>query len=441
MGDGVEGFNRAMTYPLWTALFQRRSRRISKGLKSIPAGTNSYSSSQTPQPLSALEEATLIAAIGLTGYTMPDRPFQDETGEPILGTPNLSMVGRSAGSTDNAQATRFFLINDTGTYFLKQLDTPPTAAPRTPEELIERAASCKHLILDQRLDFPRWFPYYLDSNRFLSNVPGSTVLVPVVDMTRQYINALMYLMTEPEGHRPMFVDDRNFYLPAGVRKWARNGFVNKDLKIPLGVLGPMRTQIEAELLLQNLMLLLSGMGLGGWIHATVAPTHLLGNPYLSTQKGMGFRHVKPPFRLLDILRWGTFLPKVRSHPVGLDGLWECMCPPYFDSMAAAVQAVVDSKYGARGIYQDEAYFGRVFRDNRGRDYVREVPHYDPRVVECVQDVCTYIYETHGRFPAHVDAVYVPGVWLQAHHLDLEYYDLLFREGYTELHRDHQCLWH
>ena len=40
-------------------------------------------------------------------------------------------------------------------------------------------------------------------------------------------------------------------------------------------------------------------------------------------------------------------------------------------------------------------------------YVDEVPHYDKDVVQCVKDVCNYIADTHGRFPAHVDAIYVP----------------------------------
>src|SRR5262249_39503369 len=88
---------------------------------------------------------------------------------------------------------------------------------------------------------------YLDSNRFLSNLPGSTVLFPVVDMTRQYINGLMYLLTEEKGHRPTFVDDRNFYRPAGVKKWVRNGFLNKGSKLPLGVLRPLRTQAPVGL--------------------------------------------------------------------------------------------------------------------------------------------------------------------------------------------------
>ena len=70
-----------------------------------------------------------------------------------------------------------------------------------------------------------------------------------------------------------------------------------------------------------------------------------------------------------------------------------------------------------------------------------MPYYDARVIDCVKDICTYIYRTHGRFPAHVDAVYVPGVWLQAHHLDLNYYDTLFNGGYTETHKHHEELWH
>jgi hypothetical protein len=441
MNSTNDGLQAALTYPLFDALFNRRSRRIAKGVSNVRAGSLTYVSQQVPQPLSPLEEALLVAATGLTGLTLPDRPFQDDRGDAILGTPNLNMIGRIAGSPDNAQATHFFLINDEGTYFLKRLQGSPASWPISGQELIRRAAESKHLLQNGRLTFPREFPYYLDSNRFLSNVPGSTVLFPVVDMTRQYINALMYLLTEPDGSRPVLLDDRNFYLSAGLRKWKRQGFLNKTIKIPLGVLGPMRTQIEADLLLQNLMLVIQAMGLGGWIHACVAPPHLLGNPYESTQTGLGFTFQKPPFRLLDLFRWGTFLTKPRAHPIGLGNLIQCMCPPYYKSMADAVDAVVEMKYGERGIYEDRDYFGRIFKGDGGQRYIKEVPHYDPRVIQCVKDICTYIYETHGRFPAHVDAIYVPGVWLQVHHLDLNYYDTLFKGGYTDTHRHHQELWH
>ncbi len=427
------GFAEMSKYPLFEALFKRRSRRIGLGVQSIPAGSNTYTSNALPQPLSALEEAVLISAVGLTGLTLPDRPFETTTGEKILGTPNINFPGRAAGSTDNAQATHFFLFNDTGAYFLKRLDSADPTEPVTPETLLRQAEASKVKILDKRPEFPREFPYYLDSNRFLSNLPGSTILFPVVDMTRQYINALMYLMTEPGGHRPAILDDRNFYLPAGVRKWVKSGFLNKDIKLPLGFLGTMRTQIEAELLLQNLILMLQAMGLGGWIHASVSPTKLL--------PALGFQYVTPRYRGLDFFRWGTFITLPRTQPIGLPPHIKCMCPPFYKTMADAVQAVVDAKYGAGGAYGDQAYFRRIFRDDRGARYLNEVPHYKDEVIACVKDLCTYIYERHGRFPAHCDAIYAPGVWLQAHHLDLRYYDTLFNGGYTETQREHQQRWH
>jgi hypothetical protein len=440
-----EGLDQALAYPLFTALANRRSRRIIRGIRSVPAGPLSYESTQPAQPLDPLEEALLIAATGVTGLTMPDRPFEDGNGNKILGTPNLNMIGRAAGSPDNAQATHFFMINDEGVYFLKRVDDL-APFPATSQHLLERASKAKVLLRKGRPEFPREFPYYLDSNRFLSNLRGSTIFFPVVDMTRQYINGLMYLLTEEQGKRPMFVDDRNFYLAAGVRRWVRTGFLNNKSPLPLGVLGPLRTPIEADLLLQNLALTLQAMGLGGWIHACVAPPYLLGNPHLATPQdraqGLACRWVTPRFRVLDLVRWGTFLPRVRAHPVGLEANGEVlirgMCPPYYPSMPDAVQAVVDQK---KRLYQDRDYFRKVFQGTGGDQYVDHVPPYDERVIDCVKDVCTYIYRKHGRFPAHVDAIYVPGVWLQAQHLDLEYYDQLFKGGYTETQAEHQRRWH
>jgi len=82
--DPLAGLESASQYPLLSAIFNRRSRRISKGLKTVPAGSLSYASTQEPQPLSPLEEALLIATTGVTGVAMHDVPFKTPDGKDIV---------------------------------------------------------------------------------------------------------------------------------------------------------------------------------------------------------------------------------------------------------------------------------------------------------------------------------------------------------------------
>lgn len=449
------GLDALMNRPLLTTIWRRRTHRVSRG-SDVEAGSMSWTSTEPRAPLTELEEAVLIAMTGCTGLTMPDRPFADpRDGKPIMAKPNLNMGGRTAGSPDNAQGTHFFLINDTGTYFLRRLP-PPTDGSPTPfdaETLRARAAEAKVRLLDHRIDVPhgnRDFPAYLDSNRFLSNLPGTTILFPVVDLSRQYINGMMYLLTQPEGARPTIVDDRNLYRPAGVKKWTKSGFLNKDIKLPLGTIWAMRTQIEADLLLQNLMLTADAMGLGAWIHASLAPPIMLGDPKFRSAYGamLGFDWTTPRWRPADLLRWQVPLPRhadLRATAVGLrhngEHLIKAMCPPNYDSMGEAVDAVVSDKFGPKGIYADEGLFERIYRGDFGAQYLRQASNYSADVIACTRDICTYIYETHGRFPAHCDTIHVPGVWLQAHHIENGYYERFFRSGLTEAHELHDQHWH
>ena len=395
----------------------------------------------------------LIAATGCTGLSMPDRPFYDpNSGAPIMAKPNVNMVGRTAGSPDNAQGTSFFLINDSGTYFLRKLP-PVDGDPLDPALLLARAEMAKVKLLDHRIDVPggkRDFPAYLDSNRFLSNLPGTTVLFPVVDLSHQYINGMMYLLTQPAGARPNIVDDRNFYQSAGAKKWVKSGFLNKDIKLPLGAIWSMRTQLEADLLVQNLFLVAEAMGLGAWIHGSISPPVLMGDPKFTKQYGpmLGFDFVVPKWKIMDAFRWQIFLPKfanVRANAVGLrhkgEHLIKGSCPPYYDSMAEAVDAVVATKFGPDGIYSDTGTFDKIYRGQFGETYLKEASVYSKDVIDCTRDICTYIYETHGRFPAHVETIHAPGIWLQVHHLEQEYYDTYFQHGLTAAHRDHDRAWH
>ncbi len=154
--------------------------------------------------------------------------------------------------------------------------------------------------------------------------------------------------------------------------------------------------------------------------------------------------------MLDAVRWQIPVPirrlvNSRANPVGLthDGedLIKAKCPPNYRSMAEAVNTVVAAKFGPGGVYQDQATFDRVYKDDFGSRYLKEASAYGDDVINCVRDVCTFIHDTHGRFPAHCDAIHVPGIWLQVRDPEIKYHDTYFRDGPTGTHRQHGALWH
>jgi len=52
-----------------------------------------------------------------------------------------------------------------------------------------------------------------------------------------------------------------------------------------------------------------------------------------------------------------------------------------------------------------------------------------------------VYDTYGRFPGSFPTIALPG-YVQAHHLDTEFYDRHFGPGaYLESHAAHLQRWH
>jgi hypothetical protein len=163
---------------------------------------------------------------------------------------------------------------------------------------------------------------------------------------------------------------------------------------------------------------------------------------------LGFDHVVPRWRPRDVLNWHVPLPQfktIRSHPVALkhngEYLIKAKCPPNYASMNDAIDEVVHSKFGPQGLYNDRALFEKIYKDDYGDRYLDEARIYSQDVIDCARDVCNYIYDTHGRFPAHCEAIHVPGIWLQVHHVEIPYYERFFRNGLSEVHRQHERLWH
>lgn len=62
-------------------------------------------------------------------------------------------------------------------------------------------------------------------------------------------------------------------------------------------------------------------------------------------------------------------------------------------------------------------------------------------IECVGLMAQYVYDRFGKFPGTVPSVLVT-TYLQAHHLDLDFYDHHFQPGaYLDSHAQHMALWH
>jgi hypothetical protein len=74
-------------------------------------------------------------------------------------------------------------------------------------------------------------------------------------------------------------------------------------------------------------------------------------------------------------------------------------------------------------------------------FLREAPHPDPGVLDCTRAICNYIYDTYDRFPAHCNAIDSSGVWIQFHHVDLDFYDRFFTSGASSTHAGHDRAWH
>ena len=212
----------------------------------------------------------------------------------------------------------------------------------------------------------RDFPAYLDSNRVplepaRDDAPaaGRRPLAPV----HQRADVPADRSRRGRGRRSS-TTATSTARPAS-QKWVKSGFLNKDIKLPLGTIGSMRTQIEADLLLQNLMLVAEAMGLGAWIHASRQPAGAARRPQVQgpvrPDAGLRLRDAALASRPTSCAGMVP-LPKyanLRANPVGLkvngEQLIKCMCPPYYASMAEAVDEVVGRKFGPDGVYRDHAH--------------------------------------------------------------------------------------
>ncbi len=426
--------DRAWEHSLLDAIFQRRARRIPWGGEK-PGEVAPFHSEKDPFPLDEVEEALLVAAgAGVTGVALADIPYTDWEGEDLTGNLLIEFTGRTYPSPCSSHGTELFFTNDNGTFFVDMRG-------KRPEKVLEYETSDdRRKVLDlfrtsvvklsgERLSPPE--AAQLPWNRWHVNQPGTTMFIPVSDVTWQYINGLMVAL---EARGSYLYDDLNGNAEP-LRSFAESGLLDRQHAVPLSAfeqrIALQIIGIEQSTMLHNMALASQAIGLGSFVFPAMAPSVIFGS---GEGGGLGFRHL-PAKPRSGQEEWP---PPPRPVPVGLDGHFESYSPPYRENMREAVRAVYAAKWGEEGIYTDE----RIESGLKDRSPLAAgVPRTPDWVVEAAETFCEYLWDTHGRVPVTVDPMSTL-LWFQALHLDTDYYDRHYQPGaYTAAIRDHMKNWH
>jgi hypothetical protein len=426
----------AFNFPLFEAIFNRRSRRFGYGME-IKEGPNRHKSQNPPVPLDEVEEAILIAAgTGISGLNfadMPHTPRPDnlegvQTWDGMCNT-MVEHVGRTWASPCGNHGTELFYTNDEGVYMMRLRDVQPAklqeiASKSDRDQLLDFVRQNRVKLFDGRLDVPRNTGAIMSFNMWNANMPGTTLFMPVTDVTEEMINAVM-LQADLGQY---VVDDRHDMRPCIDQRWIREGWV--DTPVPLSMFEQGITLAtagaESAFIGQNILLAEQALGLGGWLYGGMTSFVVMGGT--PTAQGLGFRFESNPKN-----------PQAFPVAVGIDGGFETFRPPYYKDMDAAVDAVVGKKFGPSGTFNP---FGNkpVPYKNRA-DFLRQVPRTPEKTVQIAKETCRYIWDTYGTFPAFVSPT-VLYVYVQAQHIELDFYDKYYDgPAYLRTHKDHMRKWH
>ena len=419
----------AWNFPLFEAMMGRRSRRFGFGME-LEHGPFTYKSDKEPFPLSEDETAILVAAAtGLTGAILCEGDTQGGM---------VKSVGRTHPSAVGAHRTQLFFTNDDGLFLyqgtkhkMSKMKEYETEEDRNKIRGFYDEYTVK--ISEGRFDLPQAEPGLFAHNLWVTNTPGSTLFMPVTDVSQDLIRLMVNMCDSKGGARYSktggyyIVDERKGMRAAGCEKWAENGLLNKENILPLGRLEKIIVSwlcAEGAMMGTLMQLAMAATGIGGWLHGGFTPLVVMGGTPIC--KGLGMRFITPkedPF----------------PNPVGLDGYFEGFCPPYYKDMNAAVEAAVE---GMGEKLDDWEKRGMVLPHKvSNEEFEKAVPGVSDEGIECVKDICTYIFEEYGKFPAFNDTMHLL-YFIQAHHLDTDFYDKYFKDGaYLDTHKNHFDMWH
>ena len=380
------GLEDALSYPFFQSVFDRKSRRMALGMEM--SGTLAYASPYEPVPLTELEEALLlVAGTGLTGLNLGDI-------DPSMGADALvQWTARTWPSSCSNHGTELFFTNDDGLWFLDMWNLIPEKGELSTLQgksldaqvdwILELVRGAKKRLSPGRAEMPTGLPGLFVFNHWNANMPGTTLFLPVSNMTLEYIN-LLFIYFSPE-YRFTLVDETNGFVPARARALDRRRPAR-----PRPPDGHRRARAAGAV----------DAGRRAGLHL---PEHQPG-PAGDGARGLDLHRLHRPLRPRGHGRAGARLPLRRwrkrgpSVPVGRDGVFEAFMPPYHDDMGAAVDAFLETKWSQYEPDKPKAYLepDRV---------VSQIVRPDDDTIQIVKDYCTYVHDTYGRFPAYLDPMY------------------------------------
>lgn len=410
-------------FPLLAGIYGRRSRRFPVGGE-VPAGPLAFRSSRDVQPLSQVERAIVLATVtGVTGWHFGITHHPGYA--PAFPNYPGSASGRTFPSAAGFHTTQFFFTDDSGTYFLPTRDAAPDVEVVDGNVDIDAWLNATvdryQQLSPHRLHIPREEPFLEGHNTWIANYPGSLLVIPVADIAQHMLANLAFFI---QNGYAIYDDINNRPIP-GIEEFSDLRHYGEEF--PLSFVEQYSlTEASAELMtsVYNGHLVLGAMGLGGWTYDGIDRLTMLGASGVEDVPGLGFN-----VQYDD--RWPI------PNPTGLPGVFEAMCRPHYPDMTRAVQAYVQRKFGVDGPHNPST--PGPWKDSVA---VRSsAAAHDQKFVDLLTLQATYIDETFGKFPGTVPSVQIMN-YLQAQHIDLDFYDTLFAPGaYLSTHADHDAVWH
>jgi hypothetical protein len=413
-----------LDFGLVEALLGRRSRRFFMGAE-IPDGVFAYKSRHDPVPLSELEKLLVVGACGSnTGWHY--MIYRAKRYAPHLSNYAGAAGGRTFPSSAGFHTSMTFFTDDNGVYVLDARDAP-AIAERGPDGSLDLEAVLEPLrkqvrkLWDGRLGLPSEAPYTEAHNTWVVNHPGTLLIIPVADLAQHVLLNLCYMLQ----NGLVLTDDIHRQAVPGIEKFKNLVDVNNTWPLTFveqWSMAEVTTELSTSCYAGALML--QAMGLGGWMFNGLDPFSVLGASGNPDVPGLGFRYDKDE-------RWPY------PNPTGLEGVMEGFCPPHYTDMRRAAEAVCRRKFGPGGPFHPET--PGPWQDSRKVRSAAQV--HGEEFVECVALQAQYVFDTFGKFPGTVPSIFLI-TYLQAHHLDLDFYDTFYEPGaYLQTHANHMDRWH